>query len=220
MRTRLTRLAFLFSILISCVVQVVVPGCGSSLSGIPYNVPKLQIDTSSLDSARVSQAYNNRIVVSGGTPPYYFTDYQGFPAGMSFDPSTGIITGTPLVAQNSGITISVTVQDSGTPVQVAQKEYTLIIKPLGVSITTTSLESGNYMVYYRSQVTATNGLPPYTWKIGPAVGSLPAGLHLDSQTGVIEGIPTQRETQKFTITVTDDDSPATTHSKEFTLEIQ
>jgi hypothetical protein len=208
-----------FAGLVACIAPIFLPGCGTPVSPTHVEIPKLEMGTS-LNSARVAEAYNDRIGVSGGTPPYVFTEYSGFPAGMTFDPSTGVISGTPLVAQAEGITLSFTVRDSGDPVQVVQQNAFLIIKPLGVSITTESLESGNYKVYYRKQIIAKDGLPTYTWKMGPAVGSLPEGLRLNSGTGFIEGIPTQREKQTFTVTVTDNDSPATSYSKEFTLEIQ
>jgi hypothetical protein len=68
-------------------------------------------------------------------------------------------------------------------------------------ITTTSLPNGKVGVLYSATLSASGGMPPYTWSI--VSGSLPAGLTLASNTGVISGKPTQRTTKSFTVRVKD-----------------
>src|SRR5205823_11282755 len=63
--------------------------------------------------------------------------------------------------------------------------------------------------------TATSGTPPYTWSIG--VGSLPAGLTLNSSTGVISGTPTVTAVSSFTVTVTDATPKAASQSTSITV---
>jgi len=194
-------------------VGILLFGCdgGFRLDG----VPELVVD-STLSNARVGTAYNDQIVVSGGMSPYTFVDYSGLPAGMAFDETTGAITGTPL--EGGTIQFYFKVQDAAN--QTVERTVTMIIKPLGVSIVTDTLPAGNYLVRYDQTLSAINGTPPYIWSVGPAVGALPQGLRLNSDTGKISGTPDAKGTATFTITVTDSDSPATSFSKEYTIEIQ
>lgn len=75
--------------------------------------------------------------------------------------------------------------------------------PLKVICPTSTATVG---VAYSSQVTVTGGTPPYTFKV--VLGSLPAGLTLNTSTGAITGIPTTAgQTGAFKIEVTDSSSP-------------
>ncbi len=189
-------------------------GCGSSF-GI-LTAPKLEL-TASVPSGRVAEAYSGKFTITGGTPPYTFTDYYGFPAGLTFNPATGEITGTPLVARND-IQIVVTVTDSGSRPQTASQSALLIIKALGVAITTESLQNGTLNQAYSQQLAAQYGVPPYSWSV--TSGVLPDGLRLSQSTGLISGTPTAAQTKTFTVTVTDGDSPVSKSSKEFSIQIQ
>lgn len=66
------------------------------------------------------------------------------------------------------------------------------------SITTTSLAEGAEDTAYTATLEA--GGNPTSWKITD--GSLPAGLTLDKNTGVISGTPTAKGTSNFTVTAT------------------
>jgi hypothetical protein len=72
-----------------------------------------------------------------------------------------------------------------------------------VTITTTSLRAGTVGGSYSETLKATGGRKPYTWSI--AEGSLPRGLDLAPQTGVISGKPTAIGEYNFTVKVTDAD---------------
>ncbi len=64
---------------------------------------------------------------------------------------------------------------------------------------------GEVGIPYSEGLVASGGTPPY----GPytiTVGTLPYGLSLDADTGVISGIPTNVQTANFTAQVTDDNS--------------
>lgn len=54
---------------------------------------------------------------------------------------------------------------------------------------------------YQEALTATGGVPPYSWSLGS--GTLPAGLQLGSQDGFINGIPKAATSAEFTVLVKD-----------------
>jgi hypothetical protein len=54
----------------------------------------LTINTASLPDGTVGVAYSEGIQVSGGTPPYTFAA-DGLPTGLTIDPGSGMISGTP-----------------------------------------------------------------------------------------------------------------------------
>lgn len=76
--------------------------------------------------------------------------------------------------------------------------------PVGVTeaptITTTSIPNAHAGQPYSFQLVATGGQAPYTWAI--AAGSLPDGLSLAADTGVISGTTSKSGPAKFTLRVT------------------
>ena len=76
----------------------------------------------------------------------------------------------------------------------------LTVQVAPIAITTTSLSGGMVGSSYTATLAATGGTPPYTWSL--AGGSLPAGLTLNGNTGVISGTPTSAGTSSFTVQVT------------------
>lgn len=66
---------------------------------------------------------------------------------------------------------------------------------------------------YRHTMTARGGTPPYTW----IARGLPAGLRMNSRTGVISGTPRRAGSYNVTITVRDQDSNSV--SQNYTLTV-
>jgi large repetitive protein len=177
-------------------------------------LPRLTLATT-LPFARVGIPYSGTPTTAGGVPPYQF-NVIGLPGGLTFDATAGTISGTPLNAYPA-LSLDITVTDSGSPQQSAASHATLVIKPPPVAITTTQLADGRASVSYHATLTAVEGRPPYGWIV--KAGLLPDGLSLNLNTGVISGKPTESGTATFTIQVTDNDSPVTTDSREFTITI-
>jgi Putative Ig domain/Pentapeptide repeats (8 copies) len=89
------------------------------------------------------------------------------------------------------------------------------VPPLSVS--TTSLPYGAAGSAYSQPLAAAGGFGPYTWSV--TAGSLPAGLSLDSATGVISGTPTAAGTASFTVQATDAENPAQTASQPLSITV-
>ncbi|ADB36253.1 putative Ig domain-containing protein [Spirosoma linguale] len=88
---------------------------GCDIGQTPYTAPPpcspctLAISTSSLPDGTVGTAYNQTIQTTGGTAPLTFAVSVGsLPAGLSLNPTTGAITGTPTAAGTATFTIQVT----------------------------------------------------------------------------------------------------------------
>jgi hypothetical protein len=166
--------------------------------------------------ARVNQPYEYTPLIEGGVPPYDIS-IVGLPGGLSSDPVAGTISGTPL-AENAGLRLVLDITDSGDPQQSDSAHATLVVHPLAISITTTELPIAPVNHGYTAQVQATNGRQPFAWSI--TAGVLPAGLRLDQSSGKITGTPTSHaNTETFTVSVTDSDTPASTDSRELKIVV-
>lgn len=74
-----------------------------------------------------------------------------------------------------------------------------------LAITSTSLPSGQAGTAYSATLSATGGVPPYTWSI--IGGTLPGGLTLNAATGAITGTPTTSASGAITFQVADAEIP-------------
>ena len=85
----------------------------------------LAISTKALKTARVNRTYSARLAASGGQGPYSWSLVSGtVPDGLSFDPSSGSITGTPTAAATVDLTFQVSDALGGT----IQKTLALTVK--------------------------------------------------------------------------------------------
>jgi Putative Ig domain/Abnormal spindle-like microcephaly-assoc'd, ASPM-SPD-2-Hydin len=80
-----------------------------------------------------------------------------------------------------------------------------------------SLPGGTVEVPYDVTVNATGGTTPYSWRI--VSGSLPAGLALNTSTGVIAGTPTASGQRSFTVQAADSSSLSQTATQALTLTV-
>ncbi len=173
----------------------------SKLLTLAINVTPLAVSTTALPNAQLSVSYSQALSATGGVLPYTWgLASGGLPQGLTLNPSTGVISGTP--AGNIGVT-SFTVQVSDSSLQPLTAQKTLSISTTAIlSILTQSLPAGTRGVAYPStQILASGGTTPYTWSI--TSGALPLGLALNSSSGAITGTPTAVGANTFTVMVTD-----------------
>lgn len=166
--------------------------------------PPPSIDGPSSLAAVKGTFFTQIFTATGGTPSYNWQVASGtLPLGLSLNPNTGALTGTPTAAGNSAVTVQVTDSKS----QTAQKALTIavtapVIPP--VEITSTALPSAIKGIAFTQQLNATGGKPPYTWAV--TAGALPAGLSLATATGMITGTPVATGAFGFSATATDAES--------------
>ena len=153
-------------------------------------------------TGQVGVAYSSALVATGAVPPYTFSIISGsLPPGLTLNPSTGAITGTPTTAGTFNFTAQV-VDSTGTAAGTTTANCSIVISPPNLTLVCPS-STGQVGVAYTSAAVATGGVAPYTFSI--ASGSLPPGLTLNTSTGEITGTPSSEGTFSFSIQVTDHD---------------
>lgn len=155
------------------------------------------VATGGLDDGVVGTAYADSVSASGAPGPYTWYS-TALPAGLTLDPATGEITGTPTQAVTEWPVVLWVQSAGGAWGQLI--ENITITTASGMTVDAT-LPDGTLGTPYTSPTpTVTGGTGPYTWT---ATG-LPAGLSIDPVTGVVSGTPTVAVAdQPVTITVTD-----------------
>jgi hypothetical protein len=179
---------------------------------LTVNPPPLITRNSPLPTGTVGVAYSQTQSVSGGTPPYTWTVTAGtLPAGLTLNPATGQIGGTPTTAGTSTFTLQVKdVNGAATSVLLA-----LTVNATLAITSSSALPAGVAGVNYSQTLSAMGGKLPYTWTIN--TGALPAGLTLNSSTGLIGGTPTAAGTSTFGVQLAD--SQGLIATKSFSLAI-
>jgi uncharacterized repeat protein (TIGR01451 family) len=132
-------------------------------------------------------------------------------------PATGSITLTYKLALSATVTNSVTGQVGGTTIGSGGGSGNQVaVDPTSPVVSTASLADATIGQAYSATLAAAGGSGTYSsWAV--SAGSLPAGLSLNSSTGVVSGTPTATGAASFTVTVTD--SASRTGSKALTLTV-
>ena len=155
---------------------------------------------------------------TGGIGTLTYSILPTLPAGLSFNTSTGNISG-PGTATASLTTYTVTVTDSNTPAQTSSKSFTITVVELAALnstlLTASSSLTKNSQSYSFTPVTASGGYNTLTYAISP---SLSAGLSFNTASGQITGTPSALlSTTNYTVTITDQASQST--SKSFSITV-
>ncbi len=169
------------------------------------------ITSPALPGGEVGVVYDMTPTAAGGTGGYLWSVTSGsLPAGLTLDPATGEMTGTPTVPGTSIFTLEVT--DSRSEQGVQTEAVDVVAAP---GITSAVLGDGEVGVPYDAIPAASGGTGPYTWSV--SAGSLPAGLSLDAGTGEITGTPTAAGTSTFDLVATDSLGNVATQAESVTV---
>ena len=169
-------------------------------NALVYGPLPMDVATTSLPVGTVGKTYSSTLAAANGVAPYAWAiTGGGLPGGLTLDPTTGVISGTPTTDGTSSFTVEAT--DSSTP--TAQTATASLSLTIGVGLTAPSIPTGTVGHSYSVTLSAQGGNPPYTWKLARGSAKLPKGLKLNKHTGVISGTPKRTGTSTFTVEVLD-----------------
>jgi autotransporter-associated beta strand protein len=169
-----------------------------------------------LPANTINVVYNQTLDITGGSGTYSGLTVTGLPTGLSASVSGTQITisGTPTVA--GVFPLSITLHDDANNSDSTVASASLTINP-APSITTSSLPNGNEIMAYNQSISATGGTAPLTFSL--SAGVLPAGLSLDSSTGVLSGTPSAGSGGSYPFTVQVTDAVGAVASQAYTVAI-
>jgi hypothetical protein len=161
---------------------------------------KLTIMTDTLPEAQEGMFYTARVRSGGGTKPYTWT-LDNLPTWLTFDPDSGILSGTPAEAAIHDIAARVKDGEGNTD----SKLLRLSVYPHdGLSVTTRVLPAVVDGKAYSARLEVSGGIPPYVFALRRG-SSLPPGLELNT-VGALSGTPTQKGTYSFVVDAMDGNS--------------
>ncbi len=203
---------------------------GSAVTAKAYivDVGKLDIvNNSRLPDATETQAYldgsNNPVVLqaTGGLAPYTWAVTLGssLPQGVSLNPATGEISGTPAAGTSSptgkNYALWIEVTDANNNSVSESFEY-WVFPPAAFKITTALLPNAVLYDNYDQTLSVTGGTAPYTWT--HISGILPFGVTLGANTGKLSGHVVDGSSSVFNFEVQVEDSTGATATHSYTVK--
>jgi hypothetical protein len=133
-----------------------------------------------------------KLVATGGAGAYTWKLERGAAPGLSFDPATAELTGTPTASGWFTLRLSATDGED----RSARVDVVVTISP-ALTIRTKQLRAARVSRFYSATLARRGGVRPVTWKV--VAGRFPVGIRLERATGRIAGTP--RRAGKFELTV-------------------
>lgn len=152
-------------------------------------------------SGTYGAAYSQVFTASNGLDPYTYQFSGAVPTGLTFNPATATLSGTPTAPGTYLFIITATDSTSGTgaPATIS-RSYTFSVDAPTLVITPASLPAGTAGVSYSQQLATSGGVADYTYTVQS--GTLPTGISLSSE-GLLSGRPTEAGTFNLVIQVVD-----------------
>ncbi len=171
---------------------------------------ELNITTTAFPDGVTGVPYSMILSASGGTTPYAWSTSGSLPSGLTLDPATGVVAGTPAATGTSNFTVKVT--DSSTPTRNWSRSFKInMYAPLQAfwGFPTVWLPFAVVNSPYSSSAGGMGGDPPYYCSL--LSGSVPPGLSLNADCSVV-GTPTEVGGWVFSIQLSDSANPCQTIS--------
>ena len=148
-------------------------------------------------TAEVARPMQLHLTATGGKGPYKWTPSGGttLPAGLSLDPSTGVLSGQPAAAGSYVLKINVT---DALGLTDTIDVNLVVARKLSATSRTIAAKVGHLL---RARLRASGGVLPETWTI--MRGSLPSGIQLARDTGMLSGKPRHAGTARIVLRVRD-----------------
>lgn len=182
----------------------------ASLSAYFQTVSSIAFQTTSqLGDANIAIPAAYFLQVTGGAPPYSFSMAAGsaLPPGLSIS-SSGYggaqIQGTPTATGKYTFTVKAT--DTSSPPSQASQQFSINVLN-GLVLPNATLPDAVVNLAYQEQIQPAGGTPPYHFQLTPG-SSMPAGLLLDTTTGIVTGTPTTQADYNYNFGVQITDSAA------------
>jgi len=168
---------------------------------IPINVT--QQVASTLLTKNVAATAFTPVTASGGYAPYTYGVVPALPTGLSFNTTSGSISGTA-TATSPATSYVVTITDSSSQSATSNFSLTVLQPPaiiLTKAISATTLVQGTAATSF-TPISATGGYGTLSYAVSP---TLTAGLTINASTGQITGTPSTYSvnTTTYTVSVTD-----------------
>ncbi|HEX3069057.1 MAG TPA: putative Ig domain-containing protein, partial [Thermoanaerobaculia bacterium] len=175
---------------------------GCSGTGSQYNLiiicPAITVTNPVVTTGTVNVAFSQTFTQSGGFGTTTFSLFSGtLPAGLTLNPSTGVLSGTPTQTGSFPIVVRATDSHGCTGNGPA---YTLVIGCQVITVTNPATTTGTVNIAFSQTFAAGNAIAPVTFTLNS--GTLPAGITLSSA-GVLSGAPTQTGSFPITVKATD-----------------
>jgi cytochrome c5 len=210
MQTRIT------AFMVICLSALTLAGCGSDSSAPVASSSSVVVKNAALPVGTNGAGYTTTLGASGGTAPYKWSIVTGnLPAGLILN-TDGNINGTPTAVGTYTVVFKVT--DSSVPALVDQKPLQINVSTFASvgyvtpTFTTISLPAATLGVPYSQTLTARDGTLPYKWSTMGG-DSIPAGLSLNYDTGVLSGTPTAVGTSNVVFMLEDANSSTMVHQE-------
>jgi len=175
--------------------------------------PKLVLAPAQTPPAIVGLAYSFQFQATGGVPPLQWSSSPLSFLGLTIDPASGLMSGTPTIP--GACSFGVTVQDSSNPYQTSTGPVSLqIYDRLRVATSVLPRIAPDSPV--NMQLSGFGGTGNYVWSLSQ--GTLPTGLNL-SAGGQISGQTSQTGSFPITLQLNDAGPPAQTATLATTLKI-
>ena len=157
----------------------------------------LAITNTTLPRATTGSSYPATLTATGGKASYSYTVTGGsLPGGLTLA-TGGAFGGKPTATGDFPVTIAVTDSTGRT----ANKNLTISVDTPLV-ITTNNMDIAKQGIPYNMAPAITGGYSTKTWSL--YAGIMPAGLSLDSGTGIVSGTPSEVTSRVITLLVTDE----------------